>query len=127
MIIYDLICTTASLFFTGPEIEISVGLIAGTLTVMFNFLVLEKVVDYIIDGKYTVLAFLIHLGRFFIFGGVACLCCTFGIHALIAYGFGVLGFTAAAAVNGISRGLLKSSSENKPENRVCGNKKEAVE
>ena len=127
MIIYDLACIIAALFLTGSEIEVTAGLIAGTLTVMFNFMVLERVVDYIIDGKCAVFAFLIHLGRFFIFGAVACLCCVLGTHALIAYGFGVLGFTAAVTADSICRMLLKPSSELKAENRVCKDKKEAVE
>lgn len=127
MIIYDLICAAVSLFITGPEAEVAAGLAAGTLTVIFNFLLLEKVVDYIIDGTRAGFAFLIHLGRFFIFGAAACLCSAFGIHMLASYGLGVLSFTAAVAADSIYALILKPVFESKALDRVCENKREAVE
>lgn len=127
MIIYDFVCEIVSLFIFGSAAGVPIGLIVGTLTVMLNFLVLERVVDWIIDGNHTVFAFLIHLGRFFIFGAAACLCWAVDFQALAAYGFGIAGFTATAVVTSIHELFRIPSSEFKTENKVCENKKEAVE
>lgn len=91
IVIYDILCKALSLVVLGLDWGFSIGLALGTITVMVNFIILEKVVDCALDRHKLLLAFLLHLGRFLLFGLAGYFSCTISITALIAYGIGILG------------------------------------
>lgn len=104
MVVYGLLCEAFSLFILGFNWRFTVGLATGIGIMAVNFIVLEKVVDFIIGRKQIVLAFLLHLGRFLLFGISAYLSYKLSVIALIAYGIGVLGLTAASVITYVKEG-----------------------
>lgn len=97
MLIYDLLCWSISIPAIGLNGQFVIGLLAGSVTAAVNLYVLEKVVDCAIEGKKAILAFLIHLGRFLLFALAGYFCFTTGMTALVSWGIGTLGLTAASA------------------------------
>lgn len=104
MVVYGLICEAFSLFVLGLDWRFTLGLIIGIGAVTVNLIVLEKVVDFAIDGKQIWLAFLLHMGRFLLFGMTGYLCYRIGTIALTAYAIGVLGLTAASVIAYVKEG-----------------------
>lgn len=95
--IYGLLCQGISVFVIGFESAFTAGLLLGILTVLMNLSGLEKVIGCFVERRRVRLAFLIHLGRFLLFGAAGYLCFRISMTALAAYGFGVLSLTAGAA------------------------------
>lgn len=104
MVVYGLLCEAFSLFVLGWNWRFTLGLIIGIGAVTVNLIVLEKVVDFAIDGKQIWLAFLLHMGRFFLFGLTGYLCYRIDSIALVAYAIGVLGLTAASVITYVKEG-----------------------
>ena len=104
MVVYSLICEAFSLFVFGFDWRFTFGLIMGICAVTVNLTALEKVVDCAIDGKQIWLAFLLHMGRFLLFGVTGYLCYRIDIIALAAYGIGVLGLTVASVITYVKEG-----------------------
>ena len=103
MVVYSLLCEVFSLFILGFKGEFTMGLILGTAAAAINLAVLEKVVDLILDKK-TRAAFLLHLGRFFLFGLLAVASLKIGFLAVIAYSAGVLGLVAGSVFTFVREG-----------------------
>lgn len=104
MVVYGLLCEAFSLFVFGLDWRFTVGLILGINAVTVNLIALEKVVDCAIDGKQIWLAFLLHMGRFLLFGAAGYLCYCISMTALAAYGIGVLGLTVASVITYVKEG-----------------------
>lgn len=104
MVVYGLLCEAFSLFVLGFDWRFTIGLIMGICAVTVNLIALEKVIDYAIDGKQIWLAFLLHIGRFLLFGVAGYLCYRIDVVALAAYGIGVLGLTAASVITYVKEG-----------------------
>ena len=98
MVVYSLLCEVFSLFILGFRGEFTIGLILGAGAAAINLVILEKVVDLIIEKRKMSLAFLLHLGRFFLFGLLAVLSFMISILSVIAYAIGVLGLVAGSVI-----------------------------
>lgn len=89
-VIIAVICETVSLFIIGPRGDFAIGLIAGTVTMIINYNILGKVIDMMLSGSNITIAFLLQMGRYLLFGGVAFIVVKISIYATIAYAIGIL-------------------------------------
>lgn len=95
MTVYDLLCALISMVFLGFNYYIYIGLAVGTLTAIINLTALGKVIDWAVVKRNVPVAFLVHIGRFVLFGLAGHFCIAADITALVAYGFGVIGLVPA--------------------------------
>ncbi|MEF9922108.1 MAG: hypothetical protein RR313_07105 [Anaerovoracaceae bacterium] len=89
-VIIAVICETVSLFIIGPRSDFAIGLIAGTVTMIINYNILGKVIDIMLSGSNITIAFLLQMGRYLLFGGVAFIVVKISTYAVIAYAIGIL-------------------------------------
>ena len=103
MVVYGLLCEVFSLFILGFRGEFTIGLILGMGAAAINLVILETVVDLIIKKRNTWLAFLIHLGRFFLFGLLAVVSLKISFISVVAYAIGVLGRVVGSLVTFVKK------------------------
>ncbi|HKM28731.1 MAG TPA: hypothetical protein VJY37_03515 [Anaerovoracaceae bacterium] len=96
--IYAVVCEVISLIFLGFRYDFAVGILAGTLTVLVNFTLLERFTTTFLVDKKALTAFLLQLGRYLLFGLVAILCIKINLLAGLGYSIGILGITIGIVI-----------------------------
>lgn len=96
--IYAAVCEVISLIIIGLRWDFAIGLLAGTITVLVNFSLLEKLTDTIIFDKKALTAFLLQLGRYLLFGLIAFICVKISLCAGLAYAIGILSISLAIVI-----------------------------
>lgn len=95
---YTLVCEIISIVFVGFRWDFAAGILAGTVTVLVNFTLLEKFANKVLFDKKTLTAFLLQLGRYLLFGLVAYACIRISLTAGLAYSIGILGITVGILI-----------------------------
>lgn len=103
-VVYGLLCEAFSLFIFGFDWRFTIGLIMGIGAVIVNLITLERVVDCAIERRRIWLAFLLHMGRFLLFGAAGYVCYKIGLLALAAYGIGIISLTVASVITYVKEG-----------------------